>query len=164
MRPSIRIQERWTSLCAEAGKTALIMGLGMAAPKIILKRMAAAAVLAFGVLQAGSLALAEDSNAAPDNRLHLGERPDAQGLLAPRRRMHGNEGVTFEDIGSMLTADGYGQVLSIRRAGDVWNVVAVRNNGAIHKLSISAESGEILERRKSGWTRVPVPGVAGAVE
>jgi hypothetical protein len=52
---------------------------------------------------------------------------------------------------------GYGLITDIDRRGDVYIVSAVRNNGAIHQLTINVWSGEVLRIKRAGWTRVPVP-------
>lgn len=136
----------------------------MAFSGAVLRRLGVAAIVAAAGWSAHGAAFADDSNRHPRSRMQIGEPSETQGTLAPQRKSYSNDGTTFQDIGSMLTADGYGEILSIRRAGDVWNVVAVRNNGAIHKLAISVAGGEILERRKAGWTRVPTPGITGMMD
>lgn len=55
-----------------------------------------------------------------------------------------------------LRRQGYGQVQEIALRGNTYRVTAVRNNGALVKLSVDAYSGEILSARRIGWISAPV--------
>lgn len=83
-------------------------------------------------------------------RHHLPEAlPDFQpqevqpdyGLLSPREIMR------------QLRHQGYGKVQEITQRGTEYRVVAVRYNGALVKLTVDGETGEILSERRVGWVR-----------
>lgn len=62
-----------------------------------------------------------------------------------------DEFMSPRQISRMLRHQGYGQVAEISLRGDEYRVVALRRNGAVVKLNIDAESGEILSVRRVGW-------------
>ncbi len=63
------------------------------------------------------------------------------GLLSPR------------DIVRQLRRQGYGKVQEISLRGSEYRVVAIRNNGALVRLMVDGETGEILSERRVGWVR-----------
>ncbi|MGL4490947.1 MAG: PepSY domain-containing protein [Rhizobiaceae bacterium] len=52
-----------------------------------------------------------------------------------------------------LRHQGYGHVREISLRHDTYRVVAVRHNGAVTKLRVSALDGQILSARRIGWVR-----------
>ncbi len=63
------------------------------------------------------------------------------GLLSPR------------DIVRQLRRQGYGKVQEISQRGADYRVIAIRNNGALVRLMVDGETGEILSERRVGWVR-----------
>lgn len=54
-------------------------------------------------------------------------------------------------VSRIIRGQGYGRVTQISLRGDVYRVVAVRPNGAVVKLSVDAETGDVLSARRVGW-------------
>jgi hypothetical protein len=52
-----------------------------------------------------------------------------------------------------LRHQGYSQVREIGLRHDIYRVVAIRHNGAVVKLKVSALDGHILSERRIGWVR-----------
>ncbi len=84
--------------------------------------------------------------------------PDERSATVLRPQDPERQELTLEEIAVLLSSEGYGEIRRASRSGDAWRIVAVRNNGAVHELTISAFDGVIFSRRKAGWTRVPLPG------
>lgn len=63
------------------------------------------------------------------------------GLLSPR------------DVVRQLRRQGYGKVQEISQRGADYRVIAIRNNGALVRLMVDGETGEILSERRVGWVR-----------
>ena len=57
------------------------------------------------------------------------------------------------DIVRQLRRQGYGKVQEISLRGSEYRVVAIRNNGALVRLMVDGETGEILSERRVGWVR-----------
>ncbi len=57
------------------------------------------------------------------------------------------------DIVRQLRRQGYGKVQEISLSGSQYRVVAIRNNGALVRLMVDGETGEILSERRVGWVR-----------
>ncbi len=52
-----------------------------------------------------------------------------------------------------LRHQGYAQVREIGLRNETYRVVAVRHNGAVVKLRVSAIDGQVLSERRIGWVR-----------
>lgn len=59
-------------------------------------------------------------------------------------------------ISRELRRQGYGQIQEISLRGDIYRVMAIRNNGALVKLRVDAYTGEILTAKRVGWISAPV--------
>ena len=69
------------------------------------------------------------------------EQQDEYSLISPRKILSG------------LRHQGYGAVQEISLRGDEYRVVAVRHNGAVVRLKIDGQSGDILSECRIGWVR-----------
>ncbi len=119
-----------------------------------LLRQSAAALVTITMFGAASPALAGgyqdpqviyaengDDYSAPQRYYEQDEQQDEYSLLSPREILSG------------LRHQGYGSVREISLRGDEYRVVAVRNNGAVVRLKIDGQSGDILSERRIGWVR-----------
>ena len=52
-----------------------------------------------------------------------------------------------------LRHQGYAEVREIGFRHDIYRVIAVRHNGAVVKLKVSALNGQVLSERRIGWVR-----------
>lgn len=81
----------------------------------------------------------------PDYEMRNPQFADPQrqdyGMMSPREIMR------------QLRHQGYGKVQEITQRGSNYRVVAVRHNGALVKLTVDGETGEILSERRVGWVR-----------
>lgn len=58
-----------------------------------------------------------------------------------------------------LRHQGYAEVREIDFRHDTYRVVAIRHNGAVVKLKVSAHNGRVISERRIGWVRsAPVRG------
>ncbi len=130
----------------------------MMARAIALRTLAAALALSAACTTA---AFAQDATqGVPFGQLQLGDPGVAQGATTIWRTKKHREGeVAQDDLAQLLAGYGYAEIRQVKRFGETWRVVAVRNNGALHELTLSASDGAVMERRRVGWTRVPRPGL-----
>ena len=82
-----------------------------------------------------------DDYSAPQQDYQQDEQQDEYSLLSPREILSG------------LRHQGYGRVQEISLRGDQYRVVAIRHNGAVVRLKIDGQSGEILSECRIGWVR-----------
>ena len=67
-------------------------------------------------------------------------------------RHHEVRGILSErEIARYLRHQGYRDIREIDLRGDRYRVIAVRRNGAVVKLRVSARSGDILSEMRIGW-------------
>lgn len=52
-----------------------------------------------------------------------------------------------------LRHQGYAEVREIGFRHDTYRVVAIRHNGAVVKLKVSAQNGQVISERRIGWVR-----------
>jgi hypothetical protein len=52
-----------------------------------------------------------------------------------------------------LRNQGYAKVREISLVGDNYRAVAIRRNGALDRLKVDGETGEVLSARRIGWVR-----------
>ena len=68
------------------------------------------------------------------------------------RRVH-RDILSQREVASVLRRSGYRDIREIDLMGDRYRVIAVRRNGAVVKLRVSARSGQILSEVRIGWVR-----------
>lgn len=126
-------------------------------------RKSAIALLAVSALGASAPAFAGGYN---DPQVILAENYGDNGRVIrqpdyQRRDFQQEEELQRQDFGLMspreimrqLRHQGYGKVREITQRGSEYRVVAVRHNGALVKLVVDGETGEILSERRVGWVR-----------
>lgn len=115
-------------------------------------------MLAAGVLAIATAAGAQASERAPQFAGGTKIIRGASSHTVRPPKFERNDVVSPGRIMNELARAGYSDIRLVRHNGGVWHITAVRNNGAVYKLRVRQRDGRIISRRRSGWSKVPVPG------